>query len=589
MFRISLQTSLACLLLVATAAVGVAQDRTPPGKNKPVSKSFLKAVPQAWTAFDPATAKPGETVTWKLTVELAPGWHTYPTSQLDPKAEDNVTTITFPQGGEIAFVGELKEPTYKSKAEPEAGIGELHYLEDNVLVWERKGVVNTSAKPGRIDVKVPVRIQVCDANRCLPWQELEFVAPIAISTDGSVPPEPKREGPKSLPASPGKEPPKVANPDPPPTVAAVTTDAPRGGAQSSEGLLSFMISGIIWGAISLLTPCVFPMIPITVSFFLKQSEKEHHRPFAMALTYSATIVIVLTIGAVLLLGFFQVASQHWATNLLLGGLFIFFALSLFGMYEITLPSGLANYTSTQQGRGGTIGTIFMALTFSIISFSCVAPFLGGFAALVPSFGNVVEMIKAGDFAKLGQVFGKLFLGALAFSLTFASPFFFLALFPSLLRKMPKSGSWMNTVKVVMGFLEVAAAVKFLRASERYLTGEAEFLTYDLALGIYIALSLACGLYLLGLFRLPHDEPPEHLGVPRLIFAVLFLSLGFYLAPGLLKLDADRKQRPAGVVFAWLDSFLLPDKTDHNFGSLQVGLKEAADKRKLVFVNFTGVT
>jgi thiol:disulfide interchange protein DsbD len=231
----------------------------------------------------------------------------------------------------------------------------------------------------------------------------------------------------------------------------------------------------------------------------------------------------------------------------------------------------------------------MALTFSIISFSCVAPFLGGFAALVPSFGNVMDMIRSGDLARLGQVFGKLFLGALAFSVTFASPFFFLALFPTLLRKMPKSGSWMNTVKVVMGFLEVAAAVKFFRAGERYIFGQAEFLTYDLALGIYVALALACGLYLLGVFRLPHDEPPEHLGVPRMIFAVLFLALACYLAPALLKLDPDRKQRPAGVVFAWLDSFLLPDKSDHNFGSLQVGLKEAADKRKLVFINFTGVT
>jgi thiol:disulfide interchange protein DsbD len=572
-------------MLAAWAAAGAGDDRAPPSK----SSRFLKAVPKAWTSFEPATAKPGETVTWKLVVELAPGWHTYPTSQVDPKAEDNVTAITFPKGGDLDFVEDLKEPTFKSKAEPEAGIRELHYLEDKILVWERKAVVSPNAKAGRLDVKVPVRIQVCDANRCLPWQELEFAAPLTITPDGSIPPEPKRAAPTPTPSTAPKDVPKPVDPGPPAPAVAATGDGPHGSAGSNEGLLSFMISGIIWGAISLLTPCVFPMIPITVSFFLKQSEKEHHRPFAMALTYSATIVVVLTIGAVLLLGFFQVASQHWATNLLLGGLFIFFALSLFGMYEITLPSGLANYTSTQQGRGGSIGTIFMALTFSIISFSCVAPFLGGFAALVPSFGNVVEMIKAGDFAKLGQVFGKLFLGALAFSVTFASPFFFLALFPSLLRKMPKSGSWMNTVKVVMGFLEVAAAVKFLRASERYLTGEAEFLTYDLALGIYIALSLACGLYLLGLFRLPHDEPPEHLGVPRMIFAVLFLSLGFYLAPGLLKLDSDRKQRPAGVVFAWLDSFLLPDKSDHNFGSLQVGLKEAADKRKLVFVNFTGVT
>src|SRR5262249_37692165 len=347
---------------------------------------------------------------------------------------------------------------------------------------------------------------------------------------------------------------------------------------ADEGLLAFILAGIFWGAISLLTPCVFPMIPITVSFFIKQSEKEHHRPLAMAVVYSATIVIVLSIGAVLLLSVFQAASQHWVTNFILGGLFIFFALSLFGMYEITLPSAFANYTSTQQGRGGMMGTIFMALTFSIISFSCVAPFMGGFAALVPSFGNVSAMFKAGEYGALFGIFGKLTLGALAFSITFASPFFFLALFPSMLRKMPKSGSWMNTVKVVMGFLEVAAAIKFLRAAELLMFGQAQFLTYDLALGMYVALSLACGLYLLGLFRLPHDDPPEHVGVPRLIVSVLFLSLGIYLAPALFRLNADQKQRPTGTVFAWLDSFLLPDLQERRLGNLAEGLREARDKR-----------
>src|SRR5262249_14182523 len=324
------------------ASASVGDDRAPPSK----SKSFLKAVPRAWAEFEPATAKPGQTVTWKLFVELAPGWHTYPTSQVDPKADDNVTAITFPEGGDVAFVDSLKEPAFKSKAEPEAGIRELHYLEDKTLVWERKAVVSANAKPGRIEVKVPVRIQVCDANRCLPWQDLEFVAPLTIASDGSVPPETARGGPTPAPPTPAKAVPKAA--DPGPSSAAVTGETPRSSTDSNEGLLSFMISGILWGAISLLTPCVFLMIPITVSFFLKQSEKEHHRPLAMALTYSATIVIVLTLGAVLLLSVFQVASQHWVTNLILGGLFIFFALSLFGMYDISLPSGLANYTSTPQ-------------------------------------------------------------------------------------------------------------------------------------------------------------------------------------------------------------------------------------------------
>src|SRR5262249_39055734 len=127
------------------------------------------------------------------------------------------------------------------------------------------------------------------------------------------------------------------------------------------------------------------------------------------------------------------------------------------------------------------------------------------------------------------------------------------------------------------------------ASELLAFGEAQFLTYDLALGMYVALALACGLYLLGLFRLPHDEPPEHLGVPRMVIAVVFLSLAFYLAPALFKLTADQSPPPTGSVFAWLDSFLLPDPSERRIGSLAEGLNEAADKRKLVFIDFTGLS
>src|SRR5947199_462424 len=179
-----------------------------------------------------------------------------------------------------------------------------------------------------------------------------------------------------------------------------------------------MLAGVFWGAVSLITPCVFPMIPITVSFFLKQSEKEHHRPVTMALVYCSTIVIVLTVAAVALLNFFQVLSVNPWTNFGLGALFIFFALSLFGMYEIELPSGLARFTSEREGKGGFAGTIFMALTFTIISFVCLAPFLGGFS---------------GTSATVQRPLWHTILGGVAFSATFAAPFFFLALFPTLLK------------------------------------------------------------------------------------------------------------------------------------------------------------
>jgi thiol:disulfide interchange protein DsbD len=325
------------------------------------------------------------------------------------------------------------------------------------------------------------------------------------------------------------------------------------------------------------------MIPITVSFFLKQSEKQRNSPLTMATVYCLTIIVVLTLAALLLLSFFRSLSINPYMNFAMGALFIFFALSLFGMYEIELPSSLAQFTSACEGQGGLLGTMFMALTFTILSFACVAPFLGG-------FGGTATTAKLSWFERG--------LGALAFAVTFASPFFFLALFPSLLKKMPKSGTWLNSVKVVMGFLELAAAFKFLRLGE-IVIHQPTFFTYDFVLGIWVAICLLCGLYLLNVYRLPHDTPLEHLGVPRMLFSLLFLGLGFYMLPALFKYDADgEKQRPSGSVYAWIDSFLLPDtvisKTSLVWtGNLKQAVDDAFEERrktgqpKLIFVDVTG--
>jgi thiol:disulfide interchange protein DsbD len=266
-------------------------------------------------------------------------------------------------------------------------------------------------------------------------------------------------------------------------------------------------------------------------------------------------------------------------NFGLGALFVFFALSLFGMYEIELPSGLANWTQSKEGSS-MVGTVFMALTFTIISFACVAPFLGGFG---------------GTAANANMGFGKIVLGGLAFSVTFASPFFVLALFPALLKKLPKSGTWLNSVKVVMGFLELAAALKFFRQGELLITRETQFFTYDFVLGLYVAICLLTGLYLLCVYRLPHDTPIENVGVSRMLFALAFIGLGFYLLPAMWKTDSSgQPQRPRGAVFAWLDSFLLPehlkDKDLPWIGDLKEGLKIAAKTSgKRVFIDFTGKT
>ena len=530
--------------------------KSPPG---------AKRVEEAKATIEPAQARRGETVVLRIQIRLAPGFHTYPTQQTDPNAAPFQTEIKLLDAAGLV-PGELKDPPAKSKPEPDLNIQKMLYYEGTV-VWEWPLKVPTDIEPGPKTVKVRWNTQVCDEKGCVPEQrDLEAT----VTVTDAPPVSPSTDGTESD-----------------ATLAATSPVVSK--SKKPSGLLGFILQGALWGLISLVTPCVFPMIPITVSFFLKQSEHEHHSPLRMASVYSLTIIVVLTLGAVLLLSFFQAASQHWATNLFIGALFIYFSLSLFGMYEIRLPAGLARITSAQKGRGGMIGTVFMALTFTIISFACVAPFLGGFAGLTAS-------------AHTGTDWVKIILGGLAFSTTFASPFFLLALFPSMLRRMPKSGSWMNTVKVVMGFLEVAAAVKFLRAFELLASEEPRFLTYHVALGLYVGIALLCGLYLLGLFRLPHDSPLEHLGVPRMMLSLCFISLGFYLMPAL------SGQRPSGVVFEWLDSFLLPDPTTSTStasgngkgaanstenlawsGNLQEALAEAFDKRRLVFIDFTGMT
>ncbi len=595
----------ACFLAFPGAVWAAAQEVPVPG-------SLQRSVNRVEVSIEPQTARRGQTITWKVQLQLAEGFHTYP---LDPKLSSSPVQLRFLdraklKAGDAAVipVGQTKDVGVP-RVVTDAGVTQTEY--EGVVVYEQSLVVSPQATPGQstLRVKFSPGSQVCDAQGCKPLVVLKLDTPLTILAD-SVPVEARYQEAVSkwLGASTPVKPPSPPNgtsaeqPTPPSASGPAASgglddardypaemDAIReqlvGQDKASVTLVMFLLTGVFWGAVSLVTPCVFPMIPITVSFFLKQSEKEHHRPLTMAAVYCATIVGVLTIAAVLLLSFFQQLSRNPLMNFGLGALFIFFALSLFGMYEIELPSGLARFTSAREGRGGLVGTMFMALTFTIVSFACVAPFLGGFG---------------GTAATAGFSWVELALGALAFSLTFASPFFVLALFPTLLKKMPRSGSWLNSVKVVMGFLEFAAALKFLRMGEIVLSSRPPtFFTYDLVLGLYVALSVLCGLYLLGLFRLPHDSPAEHVGVMRMVFSMLFLGLALYLAPGLFRAGAEgEKQKPAGTVFAWVDSFLLPEPHEAKVGDLAwtADLKQAlADSRKQlasgrkrpVLLNFTG--
>ncbi|MFO0849996.1 MAG: cytochrome c biogenesis protein CcdA [Gemmataceae bacterium] len=606
----------ALLALLVAVGPAAAQPDNPfqlPGLPGPKARAFADVA--SYTAeIEPAKAKPGQVVTFKLTVVPNPGCWTYPADP--PAGQFSKNEIVPPKPGDLIFVGPVTDPPgWKEKPSAEAGKIDRYYPAP--ATWELKAVVSPAASPGKRKVElVGSQLQACNEQNCFntpldspPAAEFEVLAGPAVdvpaefkdavqkATAKVAPPSPAPANPPALAARPAATPAHesaggLVQKDPiPPEQHKANLDALRtklsfdgpastGGTTSAgekSDLIALLLSAAFWGFVSLVTPCVFPMIPITVSLFLKQSHQSTGGAVRLAAVYCLTIVAVLGLSAVSLLSLFRELSVDPVMNIALGGLFVFFALSLFGMYDITLPGFLLRFTEKRRGAGGLVGTVFGALAFSIVSFTCVAPFLGGFAGMTASGGySKAELVLAG----------------LVFAAAFASPFFVLALFPSLLKKLPKSGGWLDSVKVVMGFLELAAAFKFFRTAELRLLDRPEYFTYDLVLAAWVAISAAAAVYLLNLYRLPHDEERPSIGVPRLLFALAFLGLAVYLTPALVK------HKPGGVVYAWVQAFLLPDTSEQAFASdLPATVARIAKEKQTggtaakpyIFVDFTGVT
>jgi len=532
----------------------------------------------------------GETFLVVIEGTLQEGWHTYPIAKhTESQSTAQLSQVRVGDSKEFANLWPITESEPELK--PEEGNTGLIYEYEKPFTWTMQVLARPDAAPGTHNLEINLRMQVCDPKGCL-TEKQTLTVPVLVSTAEAVALAPdvekllkshdetaKRAGSvsdgKAASVAPASGSSSAFNWQEYQVVNSPNIHSISDEGNGQGGLWATIVTAILGGFISLLTPCVFPMIPVTVSFFLKQGESQHHRPLTMAAVYCATIVAVLTAGGIALVHVLQVISQHWITNVFLTGVFIFFALSLLGMYEIELPSGLANLTGSREGKGGLVGIIFMALTFSIISFACVGPIYGAFITLEAS-GGVVGWLQR-------------ILGPLAFALAFSSPFFVLALFPTLLRSMPKSGSWMNSVKVVMGFLELAAAFKFVRAAELNFLAASKYFSFDLVLGIYVALAVACGLYLLNVYRLPHDhDAAESIGVPRLIFGLIFLSFAFYLLPGLFKDSQGRSQKPNGVAYEWVSAFLLPDERSEWGTDLAAALARAERENKPLFIDFTGL-
>jgi thiol:disulfide interchange protein len=609
---------LAALLLAAPASANAQV----PTKLSDVAIVSAEVVPEK--------PRRGETVTYRFTAApKTDGW-VYPIKPSIP-GQESKTSLIPPAPGDLIFVTQAVDPP-GFKWKEKLGDTGLHQISTTPVTWEMKAVVSPRATPGKKSVvldKKETSVPACNDFGCvniafdgrdLPvadyWVqdgdpvpvEEQFKAAVekALNPPAPVsPPSPRSSngGPDSLGPKRVQEPGKPKDAKPAEQVEAELktvldgldkTNVPD--ATKSESVGAFVVTAVIWGLVSLVTPCVFPMIPITVSIFLKHAHGSFRERMKLAAVYCGTIIVVLGLSAFALLKFMAWLSVHPVTNVLLGLLFVVLALSLFGMYELTLPNFMVKRLQARQSQGGVVGTIFGALAFTVISFTCVAPFLGGFAGISAAGASSGSLVVVPTTKEI--------LGGLAFATAFAAPFFVLALVPGLLRALPKSGGWLDSVKVVMGFLEIAAALKFFRTAELGVFSPTQYFTFDFVLAGWVAISFACGLYLLNAYRLPHDEDKPNIGVPRLLFAVSFLGLGFYLLPAIFKGPGGETQRPAGAVYAWVDAFLLPEprpreRDNSKHLEWQTDLSDSiarvrdegrkSNSVKPIIVDFTGVT
>ena len=324
---------------------------------------------------------------------------------------------------------------------------------------------------------------------------------------------------------------------PEPVEFAFVLETPKVTGTDQSSLWGFLFIAFIAGLLALITPCVFPMVPMTVSFFM-HSEKSRARSIRNALIFGLSIIGIFTvIGSVIAIlfgaDFANWVSTHWLPNILFFLIFLIFAASFLGMFEITLPSWMVNKADKQADKGGASGAFFMALTTVLVSFSCTGPIVGAL---------LVESVE-------GQVL-KPVLGMLAFSLAFSIPFTLFAIFPSWLSNLPKSGGWLNSVKVVLGFLELALGLKFLSiADQTYHWG---ILDREVYLAFWIVIFALTGFYLLGKLKFSHDTDLPHIGVPRLMLAIITFAFVVYLIPGMF-----------GAPLKALSGYLPPQQT-HDF-------------------------
>ena len=422
------------------------------------------------------------------------GWHLYGTDL--PDGGPVSTTFKFmPDSTNYRFSGSLISVTKPVKQFDKIFNLELTYYAMEAHFTRRITLLND--RP--FTIKGSIEYQSCNDETCT-MDEADFSFPV----NGSVA---SAHAPKVETASPAA--PAQVN-----TTEAILPEAPD---NAHHSLIWFLFFSFIAGLAAILTPCVFPMIPMTVSFFMNSNKTKWEAKF-QALVYGASIILIYTlIGTIVALtlgaDFANWLSTHWLPNILFFVIFVVFAFSFFGAFEIILPSSWVNKSDDKVSKGGAGGAFFMALTLVLVSFSCTGPIVG--AILVESAGGMIL---------------KPIVGMFGFSLAFALPFTLFALFPQWLSNLPKSGGWLNSVKVVLGFIELALGLKFLSIADQ--TYHWRILDREVYLAFWIVIFTLLGIYLLGKIKFVHDSEVKHVSVGRLMLAILTFTFVVYLVPGM---------------------------------------------------------
>ncbi|MFA6334074.1 MAG: thioredoxin family protein [Bacteroidales bacterium] len=450
-------------------------------------------------------------------------WHIYDLGPYEDGPNPTALIVELPSDAKL--VGKNYIKTKVTKIFDQMFGMEIGICEDKVIVAQKVEVTSKDSTA----ILATIEWMTCDNGTCLPPTEKDFKINLPPATGvvaAATTVKGKTAAENTAVKDAGTAPDTTAAPAGTYVDNSAAISAPTDSQPEKEGSIwAVIIEAILWGFAALLTPCVFPMVPMTVSFFLKGSENKAKGKI-MATMYGIFIVALYTIPVAVIIAItyfaggetvtadiFNWLATNWIPNILFFLIFMIFAASFFGAFEIVLPSWMVNKSDSKSDKGGIIGVFFMALTLVLVSFSCTGPIVG------------TILIKSTQ----GEIWQPI-VTMLAFSTAFALPFTIFAFAPSLLKDLPKSGGWLNSVKVVLGFIEVALGFKFLSVADQ--TYHWGILDREVYLAIWIVVFTLLGFYLLGKIRFAHDTKMEHLGVGRLSLSIIVFSFVVYMIPGM---------------------------------------------------------